>query len=382
MDAEAARWLSTVNWAVTSTAHTTKMMPAFKGNALCSVVMIASRDKTMSEAIAKELTMGTPRERARRTARQLSKGITYEELFADEMGNFDSCYVPISTAHRGAVLKKMAAGGKHIYSAVPIGGTVGELKTILDVCAANKCLWMDGTAWYHSARTKEIEKLLRAKKLGEIKKVAASTFEVEGWLAGDDASSGGGGSGSGGGGSGKVREPMGCFRSQGWYPLSVILWAYDYELPEKVEMTHTEVDSVGTIILCRGTLSFKGGRKGMFQCGIEHEHRSQYEIECEKGSIKVDDRVAGDVDPYFGPYTAGSSYVLGDEVTEAGTTDHAACKVADFVDEVNLIRGGSAPNAEWSRRSLAVHITMCALSESVAGGGAAAAPATPTRSVL
>ena len=29
---------------------------------------------------------------------------------------------------------------------------------------------------------------------------------------------------------------MGCLGDQGWYPLSAILWAYDWELPEKVDL--------------------------------------------------------------------------------------------------------------------------------------------------
>ena len=70
--------------------------------------MVASRDKAKAETYAKE--------------QELSKGVTYEELYATEMDNFDACYVPISTAHRGPVLEKMANAGKHIYSEKPLGG--------------------------------------------------------------------------------------------------------------------------------------------------------------------------------------------------------------------------------------------------------------------
>ena len=85
---------------------------------------------------------------------------------------------------------------------------------------------------------------------------------------------------------------------------------------------------------------------------------------------------SGDFGAYFGPFTGSSSYVQGDvmgkdEVKQVAATDHVACKVADFVEEVNRIRAGADPNPEWPRRSLAVHTAMCAFMESANNGGAA-----------
>ncbi len=72
----------------------------------------------------------------------------------------------------------------------------------------------------------------------------------------------------------KKREPMGCFGDQGWYPIGAIMWAYEYELPVKVMMTYTKLNSVDTIIGCGGTLWFKNDRIATFDAGVEVCHRS------------------------------------------------------------------------------------------------------------
>ncbi len=86
---------------------------------------------------------------------------------------------------------------------------------------------------------------------------------------------------------------MGCFGDQGWYPIGSIMWAYEYELPVKVMMTYTKLNSVDTIIGCGGTLWFKNNRIATFGAGVEVCHRSQFEIVGENGLISVDDQVGG-----------------------------------------------------------------------------------------
>ena len=52
------------------------------------------------------------------------------------------------------------------------------------------------------------------------------------------------------------------------------MWAYEYELPIKVMMTYTKLNSVDTIIGCGGTLWFKNNRMATFDAGVEVCHRS------------------------------------------------------------------------------------------------------------
>lgn len=177
----------------------------------------------------------------------------------------------------------------------------------------------------------------------------------------------------------KTREPMGCLGDQGWYPLSVILWAFGWELPEKVEATSTTLNKVDTIVACSGTLYFKDGRVATFNCGCTSAHRSQYEIVCENGTVRVEDLVggqgrSGDFSAYFVPYVGSGKYVKGDvmgkdTVVDVEESDHVDALVEDFSACVNAIKAGGKPDLSWPKRSLAVHTVMSAIFESCSDGG-------------
>merc|ERR1719215_556720 len=172
---------------------------------------------------------------------------------------------------------------------------------------------------------------------------------------------------------------MGCLGDQGWYPISAVLFAYDFELPEKVMATHTTLNKVDTIIACAGVMWFKGGRVGFFDCGCTMAHRSQFEIVGETGVIKVNDLVggqgrSGNFAAYEQPFVGSDQYVVGDvmgkdEVVTAEPCDHAKRLVEDFAACVTAIKAGGKPNPEWPRRSLAVHTVHCAVFESATNGG-------------
>ena len=85
-----------------------------------------------------------------------------------------------------------------------------------------------------------------------------------------------------------------CLGDQGWYPISAILFAFQWELPERVEATSYTLNKVDTIVACSAVLFFKGGRVATFDCGVTSAHRSQFEIVCEKGTVRVDDLVKRD----------------------------------------------------------------------------------------
>ena len=234
------------------------------------------------------------------------KGMTYDELVVHP--DVEAIYCPLPTGLRNDWIRKAVAAGKHIYSEKPMGGTVAELKALLDACAAKGLQFMDGTMWYHSKRTRAIEALLASGELGPLKSVnAAFTFHFpdQAWLDG------------GNGRTDKSREPMGCLGDQGWYPLSAILWAFQWELPERVLATSTTLNKVGTIVACSGVLFFEGGRVATFDCGCTAAHRSQYEIVCELGTVRVDDLVggqgrSGDFAAYELPSVGSGRYTKGD----------------------------------------------------------------------
>lgn len=325
------------------------------------VAAVASRDVAKAAAFV-EANAALPK------AGGLGEATTYEGLVAHAA--VDAIYCPLPTGLRNDWIGKAIAAGKHIYSEKPLGGTVAELKALLDQCAAAGLQFMDGTHWYHSSRTRHIEALLHSGELGAVRSVhAAFTFHFpdEAWLHG------------GNGRTDKSREPMGCLGDQGWYPLSAILWAFGWELPERVLATSTTLNKVDTIVACQGVLFFRGGRVATFDCGCTTAHRSQYEIVCEEGVVRVDDLVGGqgrtgNFGAYEKPFVGSGRYVRSDvmgkdTVVQVDECDHVDATVDDFTACVNRIKAGGAPDPDWPRRSLAVHTVMTAVFDSATQGG-------------
>jgi predicted dehydrogenase len=131
-------------------------------------------------------------------------GYTHDEMLADE--NINAVYAPLPSGMRNDYIRRAISAGKHVYSEKPMGGTVQEVVELTQACADAGLQWMDGTMWYHSTRTKEIEGKLRGREIGNVSHVTASfTFKApdEEWLNG------------GNGRTDKSREPMGCLGDQG-----------------------------------------------------------------------------------------------------------------------------------------------------------------------
>jgi hypothetical protein len=163
---------------------------------MTKVVAVASRDVAKAEEfIAKN---------AKLTKEGFAgEGMTYDELVSHR--DVEAVYCPLPTGLRNEWIRKAVAAGKHVYSEKPMGGTVAELKAIIDECEAKNVQFMDGTMWYHSKRTHEIEKILASGELGPLRTVSAAFtfhFPDQAWLDG------------GNGRTDKSREPMGCLGDQ------------------------------------------------------------------------------------------------------------------------------------------------------------------------
>eukprot|EP00439_Symbiodinium_sp_Y106_P071905 s1348_g13.t1 len=326
-----------------------KVLPGLKHG--MEVVGVASRDRQKAQDFC--------------TTHDCGVGMLYDEML--ERDDVDVLYIPLPTGLRNEKIAKAISRGKHIYSEKPMGGTASELSELLKLCEEKGLQWMDGTMW-----TKEIEKKLSGGELGQVLRVSASfTFMApdEAWLQG------------GNGRTDKSREPMGCLGDQGWYPLSAILWAFGWTMPERVMCTHVTLNKVDTIVQCAGTLWFPGNRSAVFDCGCTSPHRIQYEIVCEKGTLKVDDLVGGqqrtgNFAAYEVPFVGSAEYIQGDvmgkdQVVQVEACDHVNMLVDDLASCIKTIKAGGKPDLDWPRRSLAVHKVMSAVFESAQNGGIA-----------
>jgi D-xylose 1-dehydrogenase (NADP+, D-xylono-1,5-lactone-forming) len=326
-----------------------KVIPALRDCTLSTVVAVGSRDAGRAAEYAGKHSAGD--------------GVTYDELLGRD--DVDAVYVPFPTKYRNEFLRKAIAAGKHIYSEKPLGGSVPELRELIDACAAANLQWMDGTMWYHSKRTRAIEQRLWSGELGRVQRVTASfTFVApdEAWLQGGNNR------------TNKDKEPHGCLGDMGHYPISAIMWAFDWELPERVQTMYTKTNKVDTIIALEAALFWPDGRRATLDIGADCAHRSQFEISTNTHVIKVDDLVggqgrSGDFSAYFVPFEGSREYVLGDaggkdETVQVEPSDHVALKVEELSRCILKIKQGGKPDAEWPKRSLATHAIMCAIFES------------------
>eukprot|EP00927_Polykrikos_kofoidii_P007666 TRINITY_DN13153_c0_g1_i1.p1 TRINITY_DN13153_c0_g1~~TRINITY_DN13153_c0_g1_i1.p1 ORF type:complete len:364 (+),score=57.24 TRINITY_DN13153_c0_g1_i1:139-1230(+) len=333
-----------------------KFIPSVKALPGIQLFGVASRDKAKAAAYCKEHDAG--------------EGMTYDELFAND--GIDAVYVAISSGVRNETIAKCIAAGKHVYSEKPHGGTPQELKELITSCEAAGLQWMDGTMWYHSNRTLAIEAKLR--ELGKPQRVSAAFSWGPGLGLSEDWVNGGNGR------TDRTRELHGMLGDSGHYPISAILLAFNWQLPTKVQALHTKKNKVDTIIEIDAFLWFRDGGVAILDTSCERCHRSQFEIVCEKGVIKVDDLVggqgrSGNFGAYENPFVGSGSYILGDqrgrdEVVEAEPCDHENKLIEAFAERVEAIRAGGSPDSEWGKRSLATHMVSCAIFESAERGGA------------
>jgi len=303
------------------------------------------------------------------------RGMTHDEVLSSSSS--DAVYVPLPSKIRNKFIKNSLEHGKHVYSEKPHGGTVLELKSVLDLAASRNLQWMDGTMWYHSNRTKIMEEKLfgdDSDNLGKVRRVSASFTWGSNGLVDRDWIEGGNGR------TDPAREPMGMLGDSGHYPISVVAWAFGWELPTKVRATYTKRNTLGAIIECEAVLLFRDGGRAIIDTSCECPHRSQFEVVCEKGVLKIDDLVggqgrSGNFGAYEGPFVGSSSFVLGDHlgkdvVVQVEPCDHVQSLVKEFSKSVQNIRdNGGKANPEWSKRSLCTHTIMCAIFESSMRGG-------------
>ncbi|WP_203300407.1 Gfo/Idh/MocA family protein [Marinobacter sediminum] len=342
-----------VRWGILGTAEiATKVVAGMHDAENAEVVAVASRDLGRAQAWADE--QNVPQAFG-----------SYDELLADD--SIDAVYLPVPTAHRNDWIKKAARAGKHVYAEKPLADGVEDA---IEVCKENGGQFMDGTMWLHSNRTHEIEQRIANGDIGEVRRVtSAFTFKAPNkeWYEG------------GNGRTDKTREPMGCFGDQGWYPISATLWSFNYELPEKVQMTHVSKNSIDTIVACGGTLWFSGGRMATFDAGCELAHRSQVETVGDAGLIKIEDLVGGQGrSGFFGaygePFTGSSYYILGDVDGKDTEQQVEPCDhVVKLVEKFSSIVLSGELESQWPERSMACHKVMSALFESAESDGAVVA---------
>lgn len=141
------------SFAVISTAEIAKakVIPALQSVSTITLIGVSSRDNERAQVFVDE-NCCVPKEVAAATNADddgpplCVVGMTHDEVLSSP--SIDAVYVPLPSRIRNDFITKALQNNKHVYSEKPHGGTVLELKSILDLAAKRNLQWIDGTMWY------------------------------------------------------------------------------------------------------------------------------------------------------------------------------------------------------------------------------------------
>ena len=333
----------------------------------CDVAAVASRDTSRSAQFIEECQADAAFET---TPEAMG---SYEELL--ERNDIHAVYIPLPTAMRKEWVIKAARAGKHVLAEKPSAPTVADLEEMLAVCQEQNVQYMDGVMFMHSRRLDLIRQTLEdGHSVGPLKRLATQfSFRApDDFIATNIRAN-------------SSLEPLGCLGDLGWYPLRLILWTMNYQLPERVsghmlQEIAAPQSPAGVPGEFSAELYFPGGVTASMYCSFFTEHQQWAHFSGERGNLSMNDFVL----PFFGSeigFDVTNSYFHVDNCTfnmEARKRHVALAEysnAASNAQEVNLVRNfanlamSGQPDPAWGQRSLATQRVMEACLESARGDG-------------
>ncbi|XVE60853.1 hypothetical protein DITRI_Ditri05aG0160200 [Diplodiscus trichospermus] len=292
---------------------------------------------------------------------------SYESLLDDP--DIDAVYLPLPTSlHlRWAVLT--AQKKKHLLLEKPVALNVAEFDEILKACEENGVQIMDGTMWIHHPRTHQMEKFLNDKEqFGQLKTVHScfSFFGPPDFLKNNI----------------RVKpdlDALGALGDAGWYPISSILWAVNYELPKTATALRGAVlNEAGVILDCEASLHWEDGKTATFHCSFISNLTMNITAKGSYGTLHLTDFVIP-FRQYEASYTTSTKAGLDELVTgwlpipseHSVTIDlpQEACMVREFAGLVeNIKRNGAQPDKKWSTIPRKTQLVLDAVKASIEKG--------------
>jgi predicted dehydrogenase len=271
-------------WGILGTANIArKNWKAVRNAGNCRLVAVASRTAERARQFIDECQSNTPHAPAPRALG------SYEELL--QCNDVDAVYVPVPTGIRKEWVVRAAAAGKHVLCEKPAGTNAGEVREMLDVCRKNRVQFMDAVMFMHSTRLSSMRASLDdGSSVGRLTRIATQfsfSGDAEFFQKNIRVS--------------HELEPLGCLGDLGWYNIRFILWAMNFQLPQRVTghllATHCRPDSILPVPTdFSGELFFPGGVSAAFYCSFVAETQQWANISGTKGYLHVDDFVL----PWYG----------------------------------------------------------------------------------
>ncbi|TXG74032.1 hypothetical protein EZV62_002611 [Acer yangbiense] len=270
---------------------------------------------------------------------------SYEALLDDP--DIDAVYLPLPTSLHVKWAVVVAQKKKHLLMEKPVAFNVAEFDVIAKACEDNGVQFMDGTMWVHNLRTPKMREFLSdSERFGQLKAIH-SCFSFAGhpdFLKNDI----------------RVKpdlDGLGALGDVGWYCVSSILWANDYELPNRVVALHGPVlNEAGVILSCGASLHWDDGRLATFFCSFLSNLTMDITAIGTKGTLNLHDFVIPFQDKEAS-FIVNSKCFFNETVTrwvpipseDTVTTDISqdVCMVREFSRLVGDVKNGSKPESKW-----------------------------------
>jgi predicted dehydrogenase len=244
-----------VRWGILSTAHINRaVIPGLQLSPETELLGVASRDESRARAYAEQ--WGIPRAYG-----------SYEALLADP--DIEAVYIPLPNSMHVEWSIRSLEAGKHVLCEKPLGRDPAAVAQAFDVAARADRLLMEAFMWRYHPQTLQLQLLVE-----NLSPIAAIDAKF-GFTVKDPADVrlsrelGGG-----------ALMDVGCYCVS-----SARLLAGE---PETVVGRQT-IGGDGVDVRFNGTLTFPGGVEATFECGLDMETIDELKVDCEAGSVFLDD---------------------------------------------------------------------------------------------
>lgn len=264
-----------------------KNWQAIRNASNCVLTAVASRDAEKCRQFVAQCQSQVPFDPPPRAC------ASYDELLS--LDTVDAVYLPLPTVVRKPWAIRVAEAGKHVLVEKPVGATADDVREILAACERNGVQFMDGVMFQHSRRLERIREVLDdGQSVGAIRRIGSHfAFPCSDEFFERDIR------------MHSELEPLGCLGDLGWYNISFILWAMNWQLPAQVRGhmlgEYRRSDSPAPVPTdFSAELFYPDGVSASLYCSFRAANEQWAHVSGREGSLYIPDFVL----PHFGSEVA------------------------------------------------------------------------------